>query len=254
MLRIEELKGKVAIVTGSSSGIGYRLAVGLAQQGVRVVVNSRKLERLEAVCREIQDLGGEVLPVQADVRDPDQVASLVEQTVARFGTVHFLINNAGGTFWAPAEQISPNGWRAVVETNLTSTFLVSKAVLPEMRRNGYGVIINVSSVAAFEPGSSVHYSAAKAGVVQLTRLLAIEWGRYGIRVNCIVPGAIMTAASRFAKDPDFARRVAEHVPLGRIGTPDDVLGPVLFLLSDAAAYVNGAILRIDGGLWGGLQQ
>lgn len=254
MLRVEELAGKVAIVTGSSSGIGYRLAVGLAEQGVKVVVNSRKLERLEAVCREIEALGGEVLPVQADVRDPDQVAGLVEQTISRFGTVHFLINNAGGTFWAPAEQISPNGWRAVVDTNLTSTFLVSKAVFPEMRKNGYGVIVNVSSVAAFEPGSSVHYSAAKAGVIQLTRLLAIEWGRYGIRVNCIVPGAILTAASRFAKDPEFARRVAGQVPLGRLGTPDDVLGPVLFLLSDAAAYVNGACLRIDGGLRGGLHQ
>ncbi|MER3397228.1 MAG: 2,4-dienoyl-CoA reductase [Chloroflexota bacterium] len=252
MLKVPELAGKVAIVTGSSSGIGYRLAVGLAEQGVKVVVNSRKLERLEGVCREVESLGGEVLPVQADVRDPDQVAALVEQTLARFGTVHFLINNAGGTFWAPAEQISPNGWRAVVESNLTSAFLASRAVFPEMRKNGYGVIINVSSVAAFEPGSSVHYSAAKAGVIQLTQILAIEWGRYGIRVNCVVPGAIMTAASRFAKDPEFARRVAERVPLGRIGTPDDVLGPVLFLLSDAAAYVNGAALRIDGGLRGGL--
>ncbi len=252
MLKVPELAGKVAIVTGSSSGIGYRLAVGLAEQGVKVVVNSRKLERLEAVCREIKGLGGEVLPVQADVRDPEQVAALVEQTLGRFGTVHFLINNAGGTFWAPAEEISPNGWRAVVDTNLTSAFLVSRAVFPEMRKNGYGVIINVSSVAAFEPGSSVHYSAAKAGVVQLTRILAIEWGRYGIRVNCVVPGAIMTAASRFARDPEFARRVAERVPLGRIGTPDDVLGPVLFLLSDAAAYVSGAALRIDGGLRGGL--
>ncbi len=252
MLKVPELAGKVAIVTGSSSGIGYRLAIGLAEQGVKVVVNSRKLERLEVVCREVESLGGEVLPVQADVRDPDQVAAMVEQTLARFGTVHFLINNAGGTFWAPAEQISPNGWRAVVESNLTSAFLASRAVFPEMRKNGYGVIINVSSVAAFEPGSSVHYSAAKAGVIQLTQILAIEWGRYGIRVNCVVPGAIMTAASRFAKDPEFARRVAERVPLGRIGTPDDVLGPVLFLLSDAAAYVNGAALRIDGGLRGGL--
>ena len=240
------LEGKVVVVTGSATGIGRAVAVGAAERGARVVVNSRKAERMGPVVQEIERLGAEVLRCPADLRNPEQVDAMVQAVRERFGRVDIWVSNAGGMFRAPAEEISPNGWRSVVETNLTTAFLCARAVFPIMKAQGGGRIVNVASVAAYEayPGGA-HYAASKAAVVSLTGTLAAEWARHGVQVNCVAPGAVLTEASSFA-DLEVRRQVEASLPAGRVGQPEEIAEVILFLAESRGGYLNGETIRVDG--------
>jgi len=248
MIQADDLAGKVAIVTGSSSGIGRALAVALARQGMRVVVNSRAQERLEDVADEIKRDGGEVLAVEGHLADPDAVDRLITRTAEEFGGIDVLVNNAGGTFNALAENITPKGWHTVIDANLTSAFLMSRAAFPHLKERAPASIVNIGSIAGAEPGPGhVHYSVAKAGVHHMTKVLAYEWGSHGIRVNCISPGVIETPKSAFRGDEEKKQAWIGRVPMGWLGRPLDIVGTTILLASEASAYINGAIIRIDGG-------
>jgi len=238
---------QVALVTGSSKGIGLAIADALSAAGARVVLNGRDGAALDTAVAELAAKGRDVLGFRADVRDFEAVSAMMEETHRRFGRLDIVVNNAGGVFACPLETLSPNGWRAMLDTNLTSAFYCSKAALPLLRRSGGGVIINISSVA----GDHAHplrapYGAAKAGLNSLTKSMAHEWAPYRVRVNGIAPGPILTEASRFA-DPAVAAAVQDDVPLGRLGNPADVADACLYLASDAAGFVTGVTLRVDGG-------
>jgi 3-oxoacyl-[acyl-carrier protein] reductase len=238
---------RVVLVTGASRGIGVRIAEAFADAGARVVVNGRDAEALDATVTRLRALGVEALGVPADLRSYDGARQLVEAAVRTFGTVDVLVNNAGGNFALPLAELSPNGWRAQIETNLTSVFHCAHACYPVFAAQGSGSVVNIGSVGgeSAHPGRAA-YGAAKAGVAALTKSMAWEWAPDGIRVNCVAPGAVRTPASRFA-EPTEERRAAEHVPLRRLGEPDDVAAACLFLCSDGAAYITGVTLRVDGG-------
>ncbi len=246
------LEQKVVVVTGSAGGIGKVIALEMARRKAHVVVNSRSAEKLEGLVEELEEAGGRALSVAADLRDPDQVRELVETTRRQFGRIDVLVNNAGGRFVAPAEKISPNGWRSVVDTNLTSAFLCAQAVFPLMTEQGGGRIINISSVAGLDGyAGEAHYAAAKSGLNNLTATLAVEWARHGIQVNCVAPGAVLTDASSFT-DPGFRNEVEAAVPGGRIGHPEEIAELVLFLAGMQGTYLNGETIRIDGAVHSGL--
>ncbi len=240
----------VVVVTGSAGGIGRALAVEAVVRGARVVVNSRRVERLADVVADVEAAGGEVLAVEADLRHGDQADRLAAETVERFGRLDVLVNNAAGLFFAPAEELTENGWRSVVDANLTTTFLACRAAFPYLRDQGGGTICNLSSVAALRPHPHAsHYAAAKAGVNSLTETLAYEWAPHGIRVNAVVLGAVLTEASRFHRDVDRALMEAQ-LPGGRIVTPDEVAAAVLDLCFVETSYLTGAVVRLDGGFRG----
>lgn len=247
------LDSQVAIVTGGGTGIGKAIALEFARAGAHVVVGSRKLGSLEAVAHAIRDLGQRSLAIAVDVRNPEQIDHLVAETLAEFGRLDILVNNAGASFVSPVEAITPNGWNAVVGTNLTGVFLCCRAAGPHMMRQKKGVILNISSIAG-KYGSTVmaHYAAAKAGVVNFTKSLALAWAEHGIRVNAIAPGPIVTEGYEGVLREGGGRsetvdQVAERVAMRRWGRPEEVAYPALFLVSEAASYITGTTLFVDGG-------
>jgi citronellol/citronellal dehydrogenase len=243
-----ELSGKTLLVTGSSTGIGRSLALALARQGARVVVNGRSAERLVPVKTEIEGIGADVLAIEADVRVPEAVDHLMAETIGTFGSLDGVVHSAGGTFNAPAEEITPKGWNTVIAENLSAAFLVARGAFPHLRDRPSGGIVFIGSIAGVEPGPGhVHYSVAKAGVVHMTKVLAYEWGKYGIRVNCICPGAIATPISAFVGRPEMEERWRRRVPLGFLGEPDDITAMTLVLLGSGSRYTTGAVIRVDGG-------
>jgi 3-oxoacyl-[acyl-carrier protein] reductase len=242
-----DFSGRVALVTGSSKGIGLEIADAFSAAGAQVVMNGRDGQAVEAAVSRLQKQGRDVLGLPADARDFDAVSAMVAEIDRRFGRLDVVVNNAGGVFAAPLESLSPNGWRALVETNLSSAFYCSKAALPLLRRSGGGAIVNISSVAAYHAHPlRAAYGAAKAGLNSLTMTMAHEWAEYGIRVNGIAPGPILTEASRFA-DPVVADAVQQDIPLGRLGLPEDIADACLFLASEGAGFVAGVTIPIDGG-------
>lgn len=248
------MKGKVIIVTGGSSGMGKHMAKRFAEQGANVVITGRRLDALEEAKQEIQSPNGTVLPIQMDVRDPELVAEMVRRTDAEFGTIDALINNAAGNFICPAEKLSINGWNSVINIVLNGTFYCSREVGNYWIQKGIkGAIINMVATYAWNAGVGVIHSAcAKAGVLTMTRTLAVEWGKkYGIRVNAIAPGPIERTggAEKLWESDEAARRTLESVPLGRLGTPEEIAALASFLLSDEAAYINGECITMDGGQW-----
>lgn len=247
----EEFKDKVVLITGSAAGIGATIAEEFAKAGARVVVNSRQLERLQNITEKIRNLGAEVLPIETNVRDYDQVTAMMEKIVDHFGQLDVLINNAAGTFRIKAEELSPNGWRAIIDTNLNGTFFCCRAAFPYLKKSG-GNIINISSIAGCVPSPSrVHYGAAKAAINHLTQSLAVEWAPHNIRVNAVAPGPIYTQASSWTDEEAVKKRI-QLVPMGRIGTPEEVASICLFLASSKASYITGEVVRVDGGplgLW-----
>ena len=248
------LAGKTAIVTGGGTGIGKSIAIEFARAGADVAVCSRKLEHLEAVAKEIAGLGRRTFAVAVDVRQEDQIQGIVERAVSEFGHLDIMVNNAGASFRAKPEDISVNGWNTVVQINLNGVFLGCKWAGRHMLERGQGVIINIASIAGVYGSTMMsHYGAAKSAVITLTRELAMAWGRKGIRVNCIAPGPIVTEGyvdvlKKGGPDGDKAyKAIAERVGIGRWGRVEEIAYPAVFLASDAAAFIQGETLIIDGG-------
>lgn len=250
---LQEFSGRVALVTGGGSGIGRAVALRYAAGGGDVVVLGRRAEPLEQTAELARAFGGRVDVVSCDVRDPDAVGAAVDGVVADHGRIDALVNNAAGNFVVPAEELSPNGWRAVVDIVLNGTFYCTRAAGRHMLAAGSGAVLNVIASYAWHghPGT-VHSAAAKGGVLAMTRTLAAEWGGRGVRVNCLSPGPTETEGAGAALWPtDRARsRVLDSVPAGRFTTPEEVAESAAFLLDDRrAGYVNGDVLSVDGGQW-----
>jgi NAD(P)-dependent dehydrogenase (short-subunit alcohol dehydrogenase family) len=249
----ETFKGRVAVVTGGGTGIGLAVAKRLGAFGARIVIGSRNSANLEAGSAELRHAGLDPLTVQIDVRNPEQVDELVERTVKHFGHIDILVNNAAGNFICPAEDLSINGWNAVVGIVLNGTFYCSRAVGRQMIHQGRGGTI-VSILANYVwtgSAGTVHSAAAKAGVMSMTQTLAVEWARHDIRVNAVAPGPIESpgAAKQLWNSADAVERITAAVPLKRWGKPEDVADAVAFLVSEHAGYITGEVLTIDGGAW-----
>jgi 3-oxoacyl-[acyl-carrier protein] reductase len=245
------LEGKVALVTGSSRGIGAAIAKRFALSGARVAVHGRDRAAIAAVRDEITRSGGEAVPVEADVTRLAEIEAMRRRVEEELGPIDILVANAGGNPVPPGplEEISEEGWHASVDANLTATFLTLKSVLPGMKARRTGTILTVSSAAARRPHprSPVPYSAAKAGIQMLTQHLAAQAGPFGIRVNCIAPETILT--ERNLKSIPEAQRQAliEQHPVRRLGTPEDVAAAALFLASEESGWITGVILDVAGG-------
>ena len=246
-------QSRVAIITGSGSGLGRVLAHRFAAEGAAVVVADVVGQRAITVTNEISEAGGKSLALTTDVTNTADVEAMVEAARETFGSVEILVNNAAKATDIDFLDVTEEAWDEDVAIALKGSFLCSQAVLPEMTENRSGVIINISSVNALAYFGNEAYSAAKAGVLSLTRSLAVRYGPLGVRVNAIAPGTLKTPAweQRQQKDPDIFERVAKWYPLGRIGDPEDVAGAALFLASDEAAWISGAVLPVDGGLTAG---
>ena len=249
------LDGRLALVTGSSGGIGEALARGLAGAGARIVVNGRTAATVAAVAASLRAAGAEAHEAVFDVTDPAAVAAGIARIAATAGPVEILVNNAGIQRRAPLHEIADATWREVMATNLDSLFYVSKAVVGSMMiPAGKGAIINICSVMS-ELGrpTVVPYTAAKGGVKMLTKGMAIDWGRHGIRVNGIGPGYFKTPLNAaLVADEKFSAWIAGRAPLGRWGDVDELVGAAVYLASDAASFVTGHILYVDGGMTGSL--
>lgn len=243
------LAGKVAFVAGGTSGINLAIARGLAEHGASVAVLSRKQEKVDAAVRELSSIGGKVTGYAGDVREYAAVERALATAAQALGTLDIVISGAAGNFIAPAAELSPNGFKAVVDIDLLGTFHVLRAAHGLLRKPGAS-IINISAPQSTEAyWGQAHVSAAKAGVDMLTRSLAVEWGPEGVRVNAIVPGPIIgtEGMARLAPDAEVRESWERTNPLRRFGTGGDVANVALFLCSDAASYVNGAIIYCDGG-------
>ncbi|MGM7720133.1 2,4-dienoyl-CoA reductase [Metabacillus sp. Hm71] len=248
------MKEKVIIVTGGSSGMGKAMAKKFSAAGANVVIIGRTQDKLEAAKMEIESVKGEINTIQLDIRDPEKVAQMIKQVDQLYGRIDALVNNAAGNFICPAENLSINGWRSVIDIVLNGTFYCSSAIGKYwIERKTKGVILNMIATYAWNAGAGViHSAAAKAGVLSMTRTLAVEWGRkYGIRVNAIAPGPIERTggADKLWESEESAMRTLNSVPLGRLGTPEEIAALAVFLLSDDAAYINGECITMDGGQW-----
>ncbi|WP_342512768.1 2,4-dienoyl-CoA reductase [Sporosarcina sp. FSL K6-1522] len=242
---------KVMIVTGGSSGMGKYMAKKFAAEGAQVVIAGRDLDRLTAAQAEI---GERAHLFQMDVRNVESVEALIAFADEKFGRIDGLINNAAGNFLVRAEDLSPNGWKAVIDIVLNGTFYCSSAVGKYWIEKGRkGAILNMLATYAWDAGPGVvHSAAAKAGVMSLTRTLAVEWGRpYGIRVNGIAPGPIERTggADKLWESDEATKRTLASVPLGRFGQPEEIAELAAFIMSDKASYMNGEIVTLDGGQW-----
>ncbi len=253
--KVDEMDSKTIIVTGSSSGMGKYMAKKFADEGANVVLTGRNLERLTLVKEELEQTAtGKLHIITMDVRNPEDVERMVAETIKQFGTIDYLINNAAGNFICAAEDLSINGWNAVIDIVLNGTFYCSKAVGRYwIDHQINGSILNMVATYAWNAGAGViHSSAAKAGVLNMTRTLAVEWGtKYGIRVNAIAPGPIERTggAEKLFLSEEAATRTLASVPLKRLGKPEEIAELAYFLLSDKASYINGEVVTMDGGQW-----
>lgn len=242
--------GKVAIITGAAQGIGRAVAETLAANGASVALVDVRLEAIEQVAAALREGGGKTLAVAADVSSAEQVGQMVDQVVAAFGTVDILVNNAGVLRNTPIAEMSEAEWDLVVDVCLKGAFLCSRAVLPFMMAKRYGKIVNISSLAARSTSvlGGAAYTAAKAGLLGFSRHLAREAAPYGINVNALCPGATDTPMTRIgSRDAEHFEEVGKKVPLGRWGLPQDQANAVLFLVSEAASFITGATLDVNGG-------
>ncbi len=249
-------ENKVVIITGGGSGLGRVLAHRFASERAAVVIADVAEKRAEEVVEEISNAGGRALAQTTDVTSAADVQRLVDTTRETFGPPDILVNNAAKATDADFLSLSETAWDEDVAIALKGSFLCSQAVLTDMTERGSGIILNISSVNALAYFGNEAYSAAKAGIINLTRSLAVRYGPFGVRVNAIAPGTLRTPAweQRQQKEPGVFERVAKWYPLGRVGEPEDVAGAALFLTSDEAAWISGAVLPVDGGLTAGNMQ
>lgn len=247
-----DLTGKVAFVTGASSGIGKASAIALADQGAKVAVAARRIDRLNALVEEIKAKGHEALAVQMDVTKKEDILNAINQTVQAYSRLDILVNNAGVAEFVPFLDMTEQQWDKTIDTNLKGYFLVAQEAAREMAKNTWGRIINIASIASGGVGvgfpSVAHYCASKGGIVAMTEALADELAPMGILVNCIGPGVIETEMTQdILKDPAQAKVFLSRVPLKRAGKPEEIAGAVVYLASNESSYTTGSTLYIDGG-------
>lgn len=249
------MKGKVVIVTGGSSGMGKYMARKFVNEGANVVITGRDEEKLRKAKLELlENAVGKVETFIMDVRNPEDVERMVKETIATFGTIDHLINNAAGNFVVRAEDLSINGWKSVIDIVLNGTFYCSHAVADYwIKEKKKGTILNMVATYAWDAGAGVvHSAAAKAGVLSMTRTLAVEWGsRYGIRVNAIAPGPIERTggADKLMGSSEMVERTKQSIPLGRFGKPEEIAELAYFISSEKASFMNGEVVTLDGGQW-----
>ena len=245
-----DLSNRVALITGGSAGLGRQMAEGLAEMGANLVLCARKKERCQQAAEELQQLGVKTLALACDVRSQVSIQQAVEATLAAFGRIDILINNAGTSWGAPVEEMTLEAWNKVLETNLTGTFLCSQAAGKAMIRQGRGKIINIASVAGLGGAPpevpAIGYHASKGGVITFTKDLACKWAGHNIQVNAIAPGWFPTHMSEIILERN-KEAFLKAIPLGRFGSKDDLKGAAVFLASDASDYVTGHVLVVDGG-------
>ena len=248
-----DLTGKVAIITGTSRGLGQYLGRALAKAGSDLVITSRNASTLRSFQNEMEALGRRVLPLTLDVRDHDSIQKMAEAAVAHFGKIDILVNNAGCNVRKPALEVSWEDWNLILETNLRGTFFVSQAVARHMIPRKYGRIINIGSVTCVAGYAGLApYGASRGGVKQLTMSLADDWGVHGITVNCLAPGWFKTAQNAVMyENQEWVDYLCDRIPLKRPGKPTDLDGAVVFLASDASEYITAQTLLVDGGISGG---
>ncbi|MDB4912548.1 MAG: putative oxidoreductase [Gemmatimonadetes bacterium] len=257
--------GQVALITGGGSGIGRGIADLLAALGAHVVLASRKIERVETAAEEIRAAGGKASGIAVDVREQELVKQMVADVAHTHGRIDLLVNNAAGNFYAPSESLSANAWKSVLEIDLYGTFFCAQAVLPVMRAQGGGSIVNISMTLHYRGWPLMaHATAAKAGIDAITRTLALEWARDKVRMNAVAPGPVPTEGVRkaftpppsadgvpdvFAVEKAMESYAQKMIPLQRWGSPADIANMVAFLASPAGAWITGAIMVVDGGEW-----
>lgn len=246
------LHGRTALVTGGSRGLGLEIAQGLGESGARVAIAARRREWLDDALRSLQSVGIDALAITGDVADPAATGRMVDEITAAFGRIDILVNAAGRTWGAPSVEMPLERWHEVMEANATGTFLMSQAAGRGMIERGYGRIINVASVAGLagtppDVMDAVGYSASKGAIIALTRDLAVKWARHGVTVNALAPGFFPTRMSEKVIARAGARLDA-WIPLGRVGKAGELKGAAIFLASDAASYVTGQVIAVDGGL------
>jgi NAD(P)-dependent dehydrogenase (short-subunit alcohol dehydrogenase family) len=253
MFATQVLHGQTAIITGGGTGIGLAIADALGRAGANLVIASRNPENLAKGEATLRAAGHSVTTATVDVRNPEQVDAMVATAVAAFGGVDILINNAAGNFIARAEDLSPNGWNAVIGIVLNGSFYCSRAVGRHLiaRKSGGSIVSILANYVWTGSAGTIHSAAAKAGVMSMTQTLAAEWAGHGIRVNAVAPGPIESpgAAKQLWDSPEAIQRITDMVPLKRWGKPEEIANAVAFLVSPYASYITGDIMTIDGGAW-----
>jgi gluconate 5-dehydrogenase len=245
-----DLSGQVALVTGTSRGLGQYFARALAKAGADLVITSRTLDSLAPFEAEIKALGRRVLPLELDVRDQKSIEKMAADARAAFGQIHILVNNAGCNVRKPALDVTWDEWNLILDTNLRGSFFVAQAVARDMVERGYGRIINIGSVTSVCGYAGLGpYSASRGGIRQLTMSLADDWGSRGVTVNCLAPGWFRTEQNKVLyENQEWVEYISDRIPVKRPGKPNDLDGAVVFLASEASRYITGQVLLVDGGI------